>query len=122
MIRNAWHISGGEGAAANSANRRVLVTRADGSQYVEEIKNDLGLKAGDKAGMLARLKAQGADAASISLFDGGDDNNKKTPGAKPLGQVATASSSNPPYLQLGSAVHKPGRRGRTNGNSSSIQF
>ena len=39
--RNAWHISGGEGAAANSANRRVLVTRPDGSQYVEEIKNDL---------------------------------------------------------------------------------
>ena len=25
MIRNAWHISGGEGAAANSANRRVLL-------------------------------------------------------------------------------------------------
>jgi len=73
MIRNAWHISGGEGAAANSANKRVLVTRADGSQYVEEIKNDLGLKQGDKAGMMARLKAQGVDAANISLADGGDD-------------------------------------------------
>jgi hypothetical protein len=32
MIRNAWHISGGTGSAANSANRRVLVTRADGSR------------------------------------------------------------------------------------------
>eukprot|EP00595_Chromulina_sp_UTEXLB2642_P002354 CAMPEP_0196767968 /NCGR_PEP_ID=MMETSP1095-20130614/42183_1 /TAXON_ID=96789 ORGANISM="Chromulina nebulosa, Strain UTEXLB2642" /NCGR_SAMPLE_ID=MMETSP1095 /ASSEMBLY_ACC=CAM_ASM_000446 /LENGTH=108 /DNA_ID=CAMNT_0042136885 /DNA_START=915 /DNA_END=1238 /DNA_ORIENTATION=- len=26
MMRNAWHIAGGEGAAANSSNRRVLVT------------------------------------------------------------------------------------------------
>ena len=25
MMRNAWHMSGGEGQAANSANRRVLV-------------------------------------------------------------------------------------------------
>merc|ERR1712185_637443 len=73
MIRNAWHISGGEGWCANSANRRVLVTRADGSQSVEEIKDDLGLKADDKAGMMARLKAQGIDAANISTFDGAGD-------------------------------------------------
>jgi Ca2+-binding EF-hand superfamily protein len=74
MIRNAWHISGGEGAAANSANRRVLVTRADGSEYVEEIKNDLGLRADDKAGMMDRLRAQGVNnASSLSLFDGFDD-------------------------------------------------
>ena len=38
MIRNAWHISGGEGWAANTTNRRVLVTHADGRQTVEEIK------------------------------------------------------------------------------------
>ena len=69
MIRNAWHISGGEGWSANSANRRVLVTRPDGSQYVEEIKEDLGLKADDKAGMMGRLKAQGVTASSISLTD-----------------------------------------------------
>jgi len=69
MIRNAWHISGGEGAAANSANRRVLVTRADGSEYVEEIKNDLGLRADDKAGMMERLRAQGViNASDISTF------------------------------------------------------
>ena len=61
MIRNAWHISGGTGQAANSANRRVLVTRSDGTQGIEEIKNDLGLKNDDKKGMIARLKAQGVD-------------------------------------------------------------
>ena len=41
MIRNAWHISGGEGWAANTTNRRVLVTHADGRQTVEEIKVQL---------------------------------------------------------------------------------
>eukprot|EP01038_Epipyxis_sp_PR26KG_P004385 gene4385-6201_t len=99
MIRNAWHISGGEGAAANSSNRRVLVTRADGSQYVEEIKNDLGLKADDKAGMMNRLKAQGVNAANISLFDGGDDNNNKAGfGPRPK-SLADAATSKPPPSQ-----------------------
>ena len=68
MIRNAWHISGGVGAAANSANRRVLVTHADGSQTVEEIKDDLGLRASDKEGMMNRLRGQGVSANNLSLF------------------------------------------------------
>jgi DNA-directed RNA polymerase subunit N (RpoN/RPB10) len=38
MMRNAWHISGGEGWCANSSCRRVLATHADGHQSVEEIK------------------------------------------------------------------------------------
>ena len=38
MMRNSWHISGGEGWCANSSCRRVLVTHADGRQTVEEIK------------------------------------------------------------------------------------
>lgn len=38
MIRNAWHISGGEGWCANTTCRRVLVTHKDGTQTVEEIK------------------------------------------------------------------------------------
>ena len=73
--RNAWHISGGEGAAANSANRRVLVTRPDGSQYVEEIKNDLGLRSGDKEGMMSRLSAQGVNATSASGYGSAGDNS-----------------------------------------------
>ena len=39
MMRNAWHISGGEGWCANSSNRRVLVTHADGHQSVQEVTN-----------------------------------------------------------------------------------
>lgn len=70
MIRNAWHISGGEGEAANTTNRRVLVTRADGSQAVEEIKNDLGVAADDEDEMLRRLQQQGVNVAKLSRFDG----------------------------------------------------
>ena len=96
MIRNAWHISGGEGWSANSANRRVLVTGADGSENVVEIKNDLGLKAGDKAGMMNRLKAQGVSASSISLFDGGSDgvgaDKKAQPARRSMDLVFGASS------------------------------
>merc|ERR1711904_702444 len=44
MIRNAWHIPGGEGWCENTSNLRVLVIHMDGSSTVEEVKNDLGLK------------------------------------------------------------------------------
>jgi Ca2+-binding EF-hand superfamily protein len=77
MVRNAWHISGGQGSAANTANRRVLVTRADGSQSVNEIEDDLGLKADDTAGMKARLRKQGIDASDIATYGGVDTRSKK---------------------------------------------
>ena len=44
MIRNAWRIAGGEGAAANTANRRILVTNKDGSQAVKTVENELGMR------------------------------------------------------------------------------
>lgn len=59
MMRNAWHITGGEGALENTSNRRVLVVHSDGSQEVVEIKNDLGLDADDLPEMRRRLEAQG---------------------------------------------------------------
>ncbi len=58
MIRNAWHISGGEGWCANSSCRRVLVTHKDGKQTVEEIKNDIGMRDDDFEAMIANLKDQ----------------------------------------------------------------
>jgi len=42
-LRNAWRIAGGAGQAANTANLRVLVTRADGTQGIETVKDDLGI-------------------------------------------------------------------------------
>lgn len=59
MIRNAWHIAGGKGAAANTSNLRVLVTHLDGSQCVETIENDLGLDSDDKNALVAALRKQG---------------------------------------------------------------
>ena len=59
MMRNAWHISGGEGAAQNTTCLRVLVTHLDGSQTIEEVENDLGLKHKDMEGIRARLEKQG---------------------------------------------------------------
>jgi len=68
MIRNAWHISGGEGWCANTSCRRVLVTHTNGKQTVEEIKNDFNIEAGDKAAMLENLIKQGInDVASITV-------------------------------------------------------
>ncbi|CAI5728531.1 unnamed protein product [Peronospora effusa] len=58
MIRNAWHISGGEGWSANTTCRRVLVKHADGSHTIEEVKDDIGIAAGNVEAIRANLQAQ----------------------------------------------------------------
>lgn len=60
-------------------SRRVLVTHNDGRQTVEEIQDDLGVAASDTREMMQRLQRQGVGAASISLFDGGDDGVNESP-------------------------------------------
>jgi len=74
MMRNAWHISGGEGASANSANLRVLVTNSKGQQNVIELKNDMGMpQPGSKeyhAEVTKRLKAQGEDVSGVDTAGG----------------------------------------------------
>lgn len=59
MIRNAWHMSGGDGFAENTTCKRVLVTHSDGSEEVVEIKNDLGLNYRDINEVKRRLERQG---------------------------------------------------------------
>lgn len=59
MIRNAWHISGGEGAAQNTTCLRCLVHFEDGRQAVVEVRNDLGLDRTDVKAVTARLQKQG---------------------------------------------------------------
>jgi len=44
MIRNAWHIAGGEGAMANTSIPRELVIDADGTQHVEMMKGSANMK------------------------------------------------------------------------------
>lgn len=70
MMRNVWHLSsqddpssatgpGGFRDLTNTTCKRVLVSYVDGSQRVEEIKNDLGLRAGDMGEIRRRLEQQG---------------------------------------------------------------
>eukprot|EP00928_Gymnodinium_smaydae_P078680 TRINITY_DN62787_c0_g1_i1.p1 TRINITY_DN62787_c0_g1~~TRINITY_DN62787_c0_g1_i1.p1 ORF type:complete len:388 (-),score=86.54 TRINITY_DN62787_c0_g1_i1:87-1124(-) len=59
MIRNAWHISGGEGWCENTANTRLLVVFRNGKQRVVELENDLGLDLNDYSAVLRQLEAQG---------------------------------------------------------------
>eukprot|EP01034_Spumella_vulgaris_P021909 gene21908-27986_t len=94
MIRNAWHISGGEGAYANSTNHRVLVTRADGTQAVEEIQNDIGIRANDKEAMIAKLRAQGINVGTINLNGSAGMNNQTE--AKDFYQTRVNQQQQPP--------------------------
>lgn len=64
MIRNAWHISGGEGHCANTSNKRVLVTHYDGTQQIVMIKDDLGLDLKDLAAVKAKLREQGVTSVA----------------------------------------------------------
>eukprot|EP00668_Euglena_longa_P004661 GGOE01005443.1.p1 GENE.GGOE01005443.1~~GGOE01005443.1.p1 ORF type:complete len:557 (-),score=172.94 GGOE01005443.1:244-1779(-) len=68
MVRNAWHISGGEGQCENTTCHRVLVTHFDGRQTVEEVKNDLGIGPNDIPAMRTALASQGIhDIREIKL-------------------------------------------------------
>ncbi|RHY91356.1 hypothetical protein DYB37_003629 [Aphanomyces astaci] len=68
IVRNAWHMSGGEGWCENSTCRRVLVTHSDGSQRVCEIQNDLGIGPKDKTKMVRQLLLQGVrDIVDVKL-------------------------------------------------------
>lgn len=76
MIRNAWRIAGGEGASANTANKRVLVTNKDGSQRVVTVRDELGMKGGDVDAVRARLAQQGISGGAVELHGGMDDTEK----------------------------------------------
>lgn len=69
-MRNAWHMAGGEGAAAGSANARVRVTYADGAEEIVEIVDDLGLDLRDFSAVRARLEAQGVTGVEAVALSG----------------------------------------------------
>lgn len=100
MIRNAWRIAGGEGAAANTANKRVLVTGKDGKQQVVTVNNELGMVQGKGKDAIAdiqkRLGQQGINADNIELFGGMDTTEKpkkKSSNSLTKGLPAAARSS-----------------------------
>lgn len=72
MMRNAWHITGGEGWSANTSNLRVLVKHSNGGDEVVEVRHDLGLPhdpAKKYQEVIRRLSAQGVkDIKKIEFF------------------------------------------------------
>lgn len=68
MMRNAWHISGGTGQSANTANRRKLVTGTDGRQRVVE----------ETTKYWGRRKQPNSPTGSIRSVDSETRNNSKT--------------------------------------------
>jgi calcyphosin len=75
MIRNSWRIAGGDGASANTANKRLLVTDKDGRQSVVTVEKELGLRPGDKDGYRRRLEGQGV-RGEVELHGGIDATDK----------------------------------------------
>jgi len=146
MIRNAWHMSGGEGWCANSTCKRVLVNHADGKQTVEEIQNDLGMKPDDKDAMMQALKDQGLDdVVGIELYGSMDSTEPPAAGAQPAGAKAAKVQSLPkppppfasdetplrppkpaattvPFDEQPLPVRRPAARRQCGGGDSSIVF
>jgi Ca2+-binding EF-hand superfamily protein len=110
-IRNAWHLSGGEGWCANSTNLRVLVTHADGTQTVECVEDDLGLEMPrDAIEIIDRLRKQGLDVVSVQA-GAGPVISKPIP----VKEVQHERVSNDEALEtLRKALKKRGVRGLTN--------
>uniref|UniRef100_A0A7S2AKR6 EF-hand domain-containing protein n=1 Tax=Octactis speculum TaxID=3111310 RepID=A0A7S2AKR6_9STRA len=109
-VRNAYHITGGEGWCANSSNRRVLVTNSKGQQSIVEIKDDLGLKMDDQRGIMARLRTQGVDAVGVSSLGAVEKNSpKQTANSRPKSPPAKSGrkivSKNPTYSSQFSLSH-----------------
>eukprot|EP01059_Diplonema_ambulator_P030522 TRINITY_DN524_c0_g4_i1.p1 TRINITY_DN524_c0_g4~~TRINITY_DN524_c0_g4_i1.p1 ORF type:complete len:439 (+),score=113.00 TRINITY_DN524_c0_g4_i1:501-1817(+) len=63
MIRNTWHLSGGQGSAMNTSCLRVRVTHKNGQQTIEEVKNDLGIQKTDMDAIRKNLADQGITSA-----------------------------------------------------------
>lgn len=73
MMRNAWHMSGGEGWCANTANLRVLVQHNHGPDEVVEVIHDLGLPhdpAKRRQEVIRRLQQQGVRDIQAIEFTG----------------------------------------------------
>lgn len=71
MMRNAWHLPGGVGAAQNTTCRRLMVVQRNGTQSVQTLKDDLGINSHDFDRLRAALHWQGVhNVVRIENTDG----------------------------------------------------
>lgn len=71
MMRNVWHVSGGEGWCANTTCKRVLVVFEDDRQQVVEVTDDFDVDTKDLAAVKAKLTEQGitvSEGSTTFLF------------------------------------------------------
>ena len=117
-MRNAWRIPGGEGAAANTANRRVLVTDKNGRQSVQTVNHELGMNARDMKDVRGRLARQGLAADDDVGMYGGVDTRDKPFGTRPRG-AGGAPSGSPRFAPgAGATMARPGFAATQQGSSS----
>ncbi|EFJ48516.1 hypothetical protein VOLCADRAFT_120868 [Volvox carteri f. nagariensis] len=78
MMRNVWHVSGGEGWCANTSCKRVLVVLEDDSQKVVEVTDDFDVDVKDPVAVKAKLVEQGLKGIkNVALY--GDMNVPSSP-------------------------------------------
>jgi Ca2+-binding EF-hand superfamily protein len=118
MMRNAWHISGGEGWCANSSCRRVLVTHADGKQTVEEIKNDMGISEDDEAALWSNLAAQGLDG--ITALELSSGKKLLPPSLSSSPESESESTTSEPAVACPDTPSRSGRHRHFSSGASSI--
>lgn len=107
MIRNAWHISGGEGWCANSSCTRCLVQHTDGRQTVEEIKDDIGLDPKDKETVLAKFAAQGITDIDFYELSSGVKVYANGPGGASSATAAAAPAAAAAAAPAAAATSRP---------------
>ncbi|KXZ56989.1 hypothetical protein GPECTOR_1g894 [Gonium pectorale] len=111
MMRNVWHVSGGEGWCANTTCKRVLVVLDDDTQKVVELTDDFDVDTKDLAAVKAKLAEQGmTNIKSVALY--GDMSSTESGGS------SAAPPSPSPSASPGSARN----RRNPDHNRSSIIF
>ncbi|GIL51694.1 hypothetical protein Vafri_7633 [Volvox africanus] len=101
MMRNVWHVSGGEGWCANTTCKRVLVVFDDEKQKVVEVTDDFDVDVKDLAAVKAKLTEQGLTGIkNVALYGDMD--------APTVSSPAPASDSSPsPRQATGRRMHIP---------------
>ncbi|GIL92486.1 hypothetical protein Vretimale_19342 [Volvox reticuliferus] len=101
MMRNVWHVSGGEGWCANTTCKRVLVVFDDEKQKVVEVTDDFDVDVKDLAAVKAKLTEQGLTGIKAVALYGDMD-------APSVSSPTPASDASPsPRPATGRRMHIP---------------